>query len=158
MSFLARFHGFCKVRSCQSTVECAAVHTGVLQLLSAAGLPGSEIQDRQASIRLKLFSSSVFHLNAVSEFNQADLHSAHFSTSLPCPFEVTQCSTLLSLKVMERADLLLPLCSWGCQREAGRCQNNPWLSLQSPPFVQPCGQLPAGLLFSLGFISLPIFN
>lgn len=84
---------------------------GVLQLLSAVELPGSKIQDRQANIGLKHFSSSVFHLAAVSELNQAVLYSVHFfSTSLPCPFEVTQCSTLLSSKIMERTRLLLPLC------------------------------------------------
>lgn len=149
MSFLARFHGFWKGKKCGSSAACAAVHTGVLQLLSASGLPGSKIQDRQASVGLKHFSSSIFHLDAVSELNQAVLYSVHFfSTSLPCPFEVTQCSTLLSLKLMQRTRSLLPLCGWGCRREGGRCQNNPWLSLQSPPFVQPCGQLAAGLLFS----------
>lgn len=95
---------------CRSTVECATVHTGVLQLLSAVGLPGSKMQDRQANIELKHFSSSVFRLAAVSELTQAVLYSVHFfSTLLPCPFEVTQCSTLLSLKIMGRTHSLLPL-------------------------------------------------
>lgn len=110
MSFLAWFHGFWKVKNLKSTVECTAVHTGVLLLLSAARLLCSEIQDRQASIGLKLFSSSVFHLGAVSELNQAVLHSVLcFSTSLPCSFEVTQCSNTAVLKIRKNS-LLLPLC------------------------------------------------
>lgn len=151
---------FLERRSVEYCWVCCCTHGGAPAPVSCkAENPGSKIQDRQARIGLKHFSSSVFHLDAVSELNQAVLHSVHFfSTSLPCPFEVTHCSTLLSLEIMGRTRLLLPLCGWGCQREVGRCQNNPWLSLQSPPFVQSCGQLAAGLPFSLDIINLPIFN